>query len=765
MKPPSLRALSTAALLAVFISLRAGNAGPETVSASVNATNATWSEALDVPLTFPGETVVYLAPPEHGWIQSASLEFDVVWPDSAPTNTQVLVFVKDWDYFWYQNLVPGYLEPGTTNHVNVSLLPDNDSWQPRGHHGRWHLRALMDPACVGIKLFNTAPFQGSCRLGSLCAPAREDRGPPTIRNVKANRTSLRCYEKFELVFDVTDRYPDPFDAEQVRVTAEIEPPDGKPCTVDGFYLRDFYRDAALGGDRLIAEGPPRWCVRFAPTREGRHVYTLHVKDTRGEAHWGPASFEAAPPEQPGFVRISNKDPRYFEFDDGTYYFPIGHNIRSPFDTRMDGQFPWTYRWPEGPTVYRHYFKAMGKHGENISEVWMAPWSLGLEWSPEHPGYHGVGQFNMMNAWELDYVIEAAESYGIYVNLVIHNHGKFTTVLDHEWETNPFSTENGGYLEKPEDYFTDPRAQAAFLKLMRYVIARWGYSTHIFAWQLWSELDLTGSKEGYFKHHQQDAVVEWHRTMGRRLKGMDPNAHLVSTHVSGDYTKQNKEIISLPEMDLCPIDAYHFSTDPLHIVELMRKTAEFNNPIGKPVLITEFGGSHMAQGLRHLSDTLHAALWASPAVPLGGAPMFWWWQVVDEENLYPGFGALERFVRGVDRRDPSMTMQSPSLLSGGGTADGVAVQCMHNRREAIGWIYRTSSFSDIDPGATPPDDVLTMQLTNMQNGPYAVEFWDTILGTPVRKMRSVCREETLRVEVPPFSRDIAFKLQRDPAGRH
>jgi len=729
------------------------------LTASADEAGEHRSASVTAKLSFPGDHTLYLFAPTSSWIHIEELQFDISWPDDAPTNAQVLVYTKDWDYFWYQTLCPGYLVPGRTNRFGVDLSPGSEAWHPRYHHGRWHFRNLLNPRQVGLKLFSDQPYKGTCTLGNLVGVPPDGHDPPYIRNVRANSGRVACYERFELTFDIPDRYADPFDPQQVAVTGDFETPDGRTVTVDGFYSRRYYREVMNTREKVVPQGPPHWCLRFTPVVEGGHTYTLTVRDRHGEAHWGSATFEATAASQPGFVRVAKRDPRFFEFDDGSTFFPVGHNIRSPFDTRMDSQFPWRQRWPEGTTAYARYFEAMGANGENISEVWMAAWSLGLEWSPGYPGYRGVGQFNVMNAWELDRVLEEAERNHIYVNLVIHNHGKFTTCLDHEWEDNPFNVANGGYLDKPEDYFTDHRAHAAFRKLMRYIIARWGYSTRIFAWQLWSELDLVGSKDGYHHHHRRPELVEWHKVMGQVVKDMDPYDHMVSTHVSGDYTKQSREIIGLDSMDLCPIDAYHFSADPLHIIELMRKTVAFNDPFRKPVLITEFGGSHMAQGLKHLRETLHAGLWSSVAIPLGAAPMFWWWQVVDEENLYPMFGALSRFMKGVDRRDPSMKMHRPALLVGEQAASGLAVECMRSPRLALGWIYHTERFPSIDPSGEPTVMELTVRLDGMSGGAYDVEFWDTMAGKAVSRRRYASRNGLLVVQVPPFARDIAFKARR------
>jgi hypothetical protein len=76
-------------------------------------------------------------------------------------------------------------------------------------------------------------------------------------------------------------------------------------------------------------------VRFCPRTPGRYRYTLRVVDPAGAAEWREGSFEATPAGGPGFVRVAAGDRRYFELDTGEPFYPIGHNIRSPYDSRMD----------------------------------------------------------------------------------------------------------------------------------------------------------------------------------------------------------------------------------------------------------------------------------------------------------------------------------------------------------------------------------------------------------------------------------------------
>lgn len=720
------------------------------------STNLIPAGPCQVPFSFtgPGSRDFALTAPSRTWFGFETVEWTLTLPDSAPTNAQVLVFMKDWDYLWYQQLLPGHPAPGITTRYRVDLSPSAANWEPRGHHATWNARALMEPREFGIRVFlNGAGTITGTLENASATQLPTDSIPPAIRNVRPAALQVACYEKFEATFSLPDRYANPFDPTEISVTATIQTPDGKTVTIDGFHTRDYYRTVAATGEEIVPQGPPLWKIRYAPTQPGTYHYTLKASDAHGTGLWGPGVFNATPPATPGFVRVSPTDPRYFEFDNGDSYFPIGHNIRSPSDTRLNTQFPWSKRWIEGTTAYARHFPAMRAHGENLAEVWMATWSLGIEWSPQWRGYHGIGQYNLMNAWELDRVIDEADRTGIYLNLVIHNHGKFSTIVDNEWVNNPFNKTLGGYLDNPDAFFTDPRARKDFLQLMRYIIARWGYSTRVFAWELWSELNIAGTNRGFYR---TEACVDWHRFATAAIRELDPNDHLITTHYCSDYSSQNMEITALPGITHSAVDAYHRDDRATKIIDLLSATAQFNNPAGKPVLVTEFGGASTAQSLAHLENSLHAALWASTCIPLAGTPLFWWWGLIEEENYYPEFLAISRFMKGVDRRDPTLLPHTPELSLPGTPELRIIAIALKSPSRALGWIYDAPAF------ATPPSEThpaisnLVTRLSGMNNGLYRVEFWETSRGTLSKHQDVEVTAGTLSFTVPLFTRDIAFK---------
>jgi hypothetical protein len=292
--------------------------------------------------------------------------------------------------------------------------------------------------------------------------------------------------------------------------------------------------------------------------------------------------------------------------------------------------------------------------------------------------------------------------------------------------------------------------------MRYIIARWGYSTRVFAWELWSELNISGSTREFYRTPE---CVNWHRMATAAIDEFDPNKHLITTHYCPDYSAQNMDITALPGITHSSVDAYHNEPRILKILDLLSATAQFNNPSGKPVLVTEFGGASFAQGLVHLENSLHAGLWASTSIPLAGTPLFWWWGLIEEENYYPEFLAISRFMKGEDRRDPTLVPYNPVFSDPGHPDVRIRAFSLKNGTRSLGWIYDAPAFNSSSSDAHPVISNLVARLGGMSNDLYRVEFWSTAGGVLTNSQDVAVREGTLSVTVPPFSRDIAFKVRK------
>jgi hypothetical protein len=139
-------------------------------------------------------------------------------------------------------------------------------------------------------------------------------------------------------------------------------------------------------------------------------------------------------------------------------------------------------------------------------------------------------------------------------------------------------------------------------------------------------------------------------------------------------------------------------------------------------------------------------------------MFWWWQLVEEESLYPTFAAFSRFMEGEDLRGVDMKACTPRLLQGESPYPDLLSVCLKDGSRGLGWISRHSAFEATDPAGPAGLSDVTLELTGMEDGNYEVAFWDTIRGQPIEAKHAGAKGGTFRMPVPAFARDIAFKIR-------
>ena len=751
------------------------NVCAESVPLAVAASDKAAAVALpfEAPLVFPGEQSFVLRTPQAAdWLKGTAIRVTLAWPAGAPVLSGSLAWLKDRDDYWHQYLSPTFLKAGATNVLTIPFQPGATGWQTPGHSLGWHHRVRLNPQSVGLRVFSDTAFTGKCVLVSATLETQVERTPPVISKIRPITRTAQALALYEFRFDLPDRYANPFDPTQIDAGARVVGPDGATNTVFAFYYQPHYRLEDELGQPVEPDGPPEWRIRYCPRLPGNYTVSLYARDALGEAlATNAVSFTAAAAASDAlhFVRVSQKDRRYFEFDDGTLFYPIGHNVRSATDARMDDKFPWIFRKEEGTTAYRRYFKRMQDAGENMGEVWMSAWSLGLEWTEGIGGYHGANDFHMGNAWELDRVMDLARQHRIYLNLVLNYHGRVSTWLDAEWHLHPYNKATpGGWLTSPLEFFSDPRAVEMQKRFCRYTQARWGWSSTVLGYELCSEINLTGpyfddgEKEFRQRTHFKPAVVEWCRLLGGYIKTIDPYGHLVSAHVSNDYSILNPALCNLPEMDFNPLDAYNNSAPetPERIIALAVGTAGAGAAYNKPILITEFGGSAMAANLENLKIEQHAAMWSGACLPLAGVPMFWWWQVVDENNLYGRYTAVKSFLENVDPRDTS-SKSVPVTLTAAENSDKKTPQpvfeavCTASPEKARGYIY-PKRFART--GETAPETAaLTATIDGFTSGLFRVEFFETETGKSVRRFDVRTKENQLSIPVPRFRSDCAFKV--------
>ncbi|MFH0910357.1 MAG: glycoside hydrolase family 2 TIM barrel-domain containing protein, partial [Planctomycetota bacterium] len=558
-----------------------------------------------------------------------------------------------------------------------------------------------------------------------------------------------------------------------------------------FYYQDYERQKGPPSDRYLPVGPGVFQVRFTPRESGEYRWRLQARyrnllapsmppETAESAAY---AFTVTPRSHRGFVRVSPRDPRYFEYEDGSPCFPVGHNFRSPTDLTdwIQLLLPQNPGTPppvdRGLNIYEEYLPRMAAVGENMFEVWMSSWWLAIEWSDAWKGYHGLGCYNTENAWKLDELLRLAEENGFQVHLALDNHGKAAQgvgtgpgrsgQVDHEWEFSPYNVANGGFLTDPLGLFRDdPRVTRYYHNLLRYVAGRWGYSTAIFGIEMWSEIDLIGSKDGRDKAvYASPEVRAWHQRMIRYLKSLDHGRHVVTTHYSYKYNVIDRDMVALPEIDYITCDAYH--TMGQSLVQLLLNTDRFAQEFHKPYLVTEYGASWNAGTWEVLEADLHAGLWTSWMTNASGTALFWWFEHLNRADLYPHFRGLARFLRGEDKRSapegPPFEAWPVEIRGMGDKPPGALASLAQGNGEVVyAWIYDEAAVASLpSPDKRRPHTRVVAVFRNLKGRTANVEVWDTLAGEILSSLSLGIEGSAVSVSLPDFWLDVAIKIRTVP----
>ncbi|MGN6627392.1 MAG: DUF5060 domain-containing protein, partial [Tepidisphaeraceae bacterium] len=197
--------------------------------------------------------------------------------------------------------------------------------------------------------------------------------------------------------DLGHPYPNPFDPSIITVDARFTGPRAASVTVPGFWS-------------VSADAPGGvFFVRFRPPAPGRWSMVVTAVDASGSRSSAPVAFDATAVDHGSLIRVAPNE-RYFEFDNGRSYFPIGLNLAWPPDhQRAD--------W------YDRMFAKLAAQGGNFARIWMADPKVMLE-----SDRSGVGRYDLANAEFFDRVLASAERHGIRVMLCFLNHRE---LLDHD----------------------------------------------------------------------------------------------------------------------------------------------------------------------------------------------------------------------------------------------------------------------------------------------------------------------------------------------
>jgi hypothetical protein len=209
-----------------------------------------------------------------------------------------------------------------------------------------------------------------------------------ISSITDNRASyvnsqIPRYDKFEITFQVNqvtatnlqfpylsaaeaNQYLSQFVNQGISVQASFLPPGQTNWALaynqPAFYYQDFQTSTTNATYQYPLDSYS-WKVRFAPNQVGEWRYKVSAIDAGGQTDSAEFTFSVTTSDNKGFIRVSPSDPRYFEYEDGTYFPGLGFNAGF---ARLES------------TAYMQQLK---DNNINLLRAWMTPLSIyGNSWT-------------------------------------------------------------------------------------------------------------------------------------------------------------------------------------------------------------------------------------------------------------------------------------------------------------------------------------------------------------------------------------------------
>lgn len=532
---------------------------------------------------------------------------------------------------------------------------------------------------------------------------------PAISDVVLPAGPLKCFDKIEVRFRLDASYENPFDPEDIDVGGEIAAPDGHRVTIPAFYFIPYTPANGLtqlaGGTEYRPAGRPCWMFRFAASSPGTYRLTLQARQRDGRKAVSEGHvLHVQPQSHRGYVQESTRNPAYFENSgDGTLFWPTGANVA------------WTHEAGRGtPYACYEYYFALGRGRMNATRVWMCHWSW-LEWTPrDRPatcwtGYAGLGYYNQMVSAAFDRIFSLAEQYDLRIMLTTDDNDEQGRG-DGGWTANPYNVRVGGVCRTPDEFWSSPAARTAYRNRLRYILARWGYSTSLWAINSWNDCSRA-SPEG----------VSW-------LKEMHDYCHAV--------TRDWRPLIV----------GTNFRFD----AEAFEDYLQFQNRLAgtKPSLIQE---CWYLDDPRWFVSTVHDELWNGLARGVSGV-MTWLHTSVDKYNAWDEFRSIRQFAE----RLPLHRENWKPLR-----AEVVAAKMAH-QPEQLKTMIGVYSIGDITWGMKAPVERFAVDTESPNQ--FLAGFGHVLYGH--NKDRQPWRTTpTLEIDIPPRGGELILQLGTIGSGRN
>lgn len=419
-----------------------------------------------------------------------------------------------------------------------------------------------------------------------------------ISNVRLETRKPALYEKTNWDISLISTWSNPYLQEDVALNMMIITPSGKHL-----FLPCYYASGKSGE-------PSQWRARFTPQETGEYEAHFELIKSGKKADISKSNnFFVKTSDRNGFLHPDNN--WVFRFDNGKPFRGIGENIGWESRTHDDSKY---FRTFNENRKFNYYYLLTGlkNHGGNFFRTWICRWNLPIDWHNHFNNYRYTPSndyYNPSAVDRMDWMIYLADSLHLHIMLTLG--------------PGAYLIKDGGFATSAADFFVNPKSIARYKNRLRYIIARWGYSPAIAAYELFNEVDNVMYSD---PQHPISAIsiVKWHQEMSAYIKKIDPYGQMVTTSIS------YRDIPGLNSISGIGFNQKHLYKNTKSIPGTI---VQYENEYHKPYVIGEFAyewdwSKDFNLFKKGMVSDYKRGLWYGLFSPTPILPMSWWWEYFD-----------------------------------------------------------------------------------------------------------------------------------------
>ncbi len=406
-----------------------------------------------------------------------------------------------------------------------------------------------------------------------------------------------------------------------------------------------------GIEHIKPNGKAIKLIRYTPKKVG-FIEVSYLKETEV---FKTDTLEILPSKKHGYIKVSNRDKRYFEYTDGTPFVPIGINTCFPtsYGVSNGNEFGLSGKYKYiGTKQYEAWFNKLSQSGVNLVRLW-----LGYEYF--NPETENANEFDLVQFSKIDAVIKLAKKYGLKLKLTLEQFRFFKYEQNNGRVFNLFNKKlylDGKPCENTDMWLNEERFKNAWLNKITEFAKRYAGDTEIFAIELWNEMNgVYSSKE---------LITEWNKQMLPKVKELF-KSHLVTNSLgsmdNANNTKLYKEFC-WDKTDFMQLHRYldqgvrEYGSCRENPIELLSEGLDILSQKDRPLIVAETGAVNNCHSgpFKYYSSDDNGIIFADCVyTPIfcesAGCGNIWHWdeRYVEFKNLYRMFNPIKELLQGVD----------------------------------------------------------------------------------------------------------------------